>query len=131
MARRCGVRELGVSMGKVFLGCLAAPLAVLLSTSALAESALGAACREYAAAVADDYMSDEMVRLDGTEEAGEGSYTVHAYGRKYLMPHRKAGEGAIVRKSIGTTTRQWGLVYTEERRRCLANRELRDLYAGN
>ena len=118
-------------MGKVFLGCLAAPLAVLLSTSALAESALGVACREYAAAVADDYMSDEMVRLDGTEEAGEGSYTVHAYGRKYLMPHRKAGEGAIVRKSIGATTRQWRLVYTEERRRCLANRELRDLYAGN
>ena len=118
-------------MRKVFLAGLAAPLAVFLSTTAMADTAIGVACREYAAAVADEYTADRLVRLNGSETASEGYITVHAYGRKYLMPRHVPGEGALVRNSIGTDTREWGLVYTEERRRRLRDRLLGELDAGN
>ena len=131
MLRRCGVCNWVTHMRKVFLAGFAAPLAILLSTSAMADTAIGVACREYAAAVADEYMSDRLVRLNGSETAGEGFITVHSYGRKYLMPRHVPGQGAIVRNSILGDTREWGVVYTEERRRCLRTRLLGELDAGN
>jgi hypothetical protein len=130
-AGRCGDCDPGVPMRKVFLAGLAAPIVFFLTVPAMAETALGIACREYATAVADDYMSDQLVRLDGSEVASEGHVIVHSYGRKYLMPNRAAGEGPLVRKSIGTATREWGQVYTEERRRCLRKRMLGEFLAGN
>ena len=124
--------SLGIVMRGFFLTLVAAPCAVvLISSSALAESAMSLACRAYAASIADDYMSDELVRLDGTETAGDDHFIVHSYGRKYAMPRRVAGQGNVVRRSIGTSTREWGKVYTEERRRCLRKKTLGDLLTEN
>lgn len=107
---------------------LVAPLAaVVLSTSAVADTAIGVACKAYAAAVADDYMSDQLVRLNGAETASNDRIIVHSYGRKYAMPRRVAGQGPLVLKSIGNTTREWGKVYAEERRRCLKQKTLGEL----
>jgi hypothetical protein len=106
-------------------------VAVVLSTSAAADTAIGVACKQYAAAVADDYLSDQLVRLDGVETPGDDHIIVHSYGRKYAMPRRVAGQGAVVRKSIGNTTREWGKVYTEERRRCLKQRRLGEFLSLN
>lgn len=118
-------------MRQVFLGCLAAPLVLLVSVPAFAETAIGTACRSYAAAVADDYMSDRLVRLGGSEEAGRGFIIAHVGGRKYLMPRAVPGEGPIVRESIGTTAREWADVYREERRRCLRHGHLGAFLANN
>jgi len=114
-----------IVMRKVFLAGVAATVSVIVSTPAFADSALGVACRQYAAAVADKYMSDQAVRLDGNKSAAQGFITVHAYGRKYQVPRQVAGNG-LQRTSIGTVTREWGLVYTEERNRCLEDRLLGD-----
>ncbi len=128
--------NLGVSMRKFSMAVLAAPFAAVFTVAALpsvafADSAMVSACRAQAAAVADDYMSDEMMRLDGTESAGEGHIIVHSYGRKYLMANNVPGEGRLVRRSIGTTTQEWGKVYMEERRRCLRLARLSDFYSNN
>ncbi|MBL8789614.1 MAG: hypothetical protein JNM45_03895 [Rhizobiales bacterium] len=110
-------------MRKAVLAGVAATLTVFMSTPVLAETAIGTACRQYAAAVADKYMSEQVIRLDGSQSAAEGHVTVHAYGRKYQIPRKVAGNG-LQRASIGTVTREWGLVYTEERERCLEDRHL-------
>lgn len=117
-------------MSRIFGALVVAPLAaVVLSSPVLAESAINVACKQYAAAVADDYLSDELVRLDGTETPGDDHIIVHSYGRKYAMLRRVAGQGPVVRKSIGHTTREWGKIYTEERRRCLRQKTLGELSA--
>lgn len=114
------------------MALLAAPFAaVLLSSPVLAETAIGVACKQYAAAVADDYMSDELVRLNGTETAGDDHIIVHSYGRKYAVPRRVAGQGSVVRRAMGETAREWGRVFTEERRRCLRTKTLGDLLSSN
>ncbi|NMD09051.1 MAG: hypothetical protein GYA66_13855 [Phyllobacteriaceae bacterium] len=119
-------------MSRIFGALVVAPLAaVVLSSPVLAESAINTACKAYAAAVADDYMSDKLVRLDGTETPQEGHLIVHSYGRKYVMPNHVPGTGAVVRSSIGTTTREWGKIYSEERRRCLRDRHLGEFLANN
>lgn len=110
-------------MRKAVLAGFAASLCVFVSTPVFAETAIGLACRDYAAAVADKYMSDQVIRLDGNETASQGFVTVHSYGRKYQIPRKVSGNG-LQRASIGTVTREWGLVYTEERRRCLEDRLL-------
>lgn len=110
-------------MRKAVLAGVAASLSVFLSTPVFADTAIRIACREYAAAVADKYMSSEVVRLDGNEKAAQGFITVHSYGRKYQIPRQVAGK-SLQRSSISTVTREWGLVYTEERQRCLEDRLL-------
>ncbi len=114
-----------IVMRKVLLAGVAASLSLFLTTPVFAETALGVACRQYAAAVADKYMSNQVVRLDGNEAASEGFVTVHSYGRKYKIPRTLSGN-SLQRASIGTVTREWGLVYTEERDRCLEDRYLGD-----
>jgi hypothetical protein len=125
----------GVSMRKFSKVMLAVPAVVLASiwlpAAATAESPINTACKAYATAVADDYMSDEMVRLEGSEDVSAGNLIVHAYGRKFVLANHVAGEGPVVRRSIGTITREWGQVYSEERRRCLRDRRLGEFLADN
>lgn len=120
-----------IVMRRIVLAGIAASLSIFVSAPAYADSALGVACRAYAAAVADRYMADRVIRVEGNGKPREGYITVHAYGRKYLMPRHTAGDGNLFPESVGTATREWGVVYTEERDRCLNDRLLGDLPVSN
>ncbi|MFO1033012.1 MAG: hypothetical protein U1E15_02595 [Hyphomicrobiales bacterium] len=87
---------------KPFAALLSLSFVTFLSTPVLADTPLGIACRAYAAAVADDYMSDELVRIDDTVGAREGYLTAHVAGHKFLIPVNAPGEGGVQPRAIGT-----------------------------
>jgi hypothetical protein len=118
----------GVSMRNIFVPVLALPLIVALSSAALAEAPMAVACKALAAAVADDYMSDQIERVSDSKPASEGYSVAHVFGRKYLI---SASHGVLRPRGIGAATREWGQVYREERRRCLRTRLLNDFTLGN
>ena len=118
----------GVSMRKFLVPVVALPLAVIMSQAAFAEAPISVACKAFAAAVADDYMSDRMERVDDADGPREGYMVAHVYGRKYLIP---VDTGTLRQQAIGARTIEWGKIYTEERKRCLRTRLLNDFTFGN
>ena len=115
-----------IVMRRIVLAGAAASMSIIVSVPAFADTALGVACRAYAASVADKYMAERVVRVEGNGQQRQGFITVHSYGRKYLVPRHTAGDGNLFPETIGTATREWGLIYTEERDRCLNDRLLGD-----
>lgn len=118
-------------MRGLFMAAVALPLALSFSTSLRAEQPIVTACKAYAAAVADDYMSDRLLRVDDAESAPRGYITTHVAGHKYVMPATNAGQNGIRLRAIGENTIEWGRVYSEERRRCLRQKLLGDLSYNN
>jgi hypothetical protein len=102
------------------------PLVTSFANSALAEAPILVACKAFAAAVADDYMSDQMIRVEDAEAAPQGYMTAHVAGRKYLVPIGATGENGLKPRAVGIRQVEWGRIYTEERRRCLRQKSLGD-----
>jgi len=120
--------QCGVSMRKFLVPALALPLTMIVSQVAIAEAPFSVACKAFAAAVADDYMSDRMERVDDAKGPSQGHMVAHVYGRKYLIPVRA---GTLYPQAIGARTIEWGKIYSEERRRCLRTRLLGDFTLEN
>jgi hypothetical protein len=128
MADVASIFLFGVSMRNFLALMLALPLAAAAAPMAVAETPVSVACKALAAAVADDYMSDEMLRVDDADDAPANYMVAHVYGRKYLIP---VDSGTLKPRAIGTRSIEWGKIYSEERRRCLRTRLLNDFTLGN
>ncbi len=118
-------------MRMIFKLAIAAHFAVFAGTAAQAETVRSKACRVYAAVVADDYMSDQIVRISDGQGARQGFYVAHVYGRKYLVPVRNPKSADLKLRPIGERTVEWGHVFREEWRHCLRTKLLGDFAKSN
>jgi hypothetical protein len=75
------------------------------------------ACREYARAIADEWSSVDIARIeDDTIQPGADEVVVIAAGKKYFVPREQT---EVVATSVGKRIRAYHNVYREEFRRCL------------
>jgi hypothetical protein len=101
----------------------ALPLAVLLSSAAMADSEI-VSCRDYAQAAADAWSSNDVARAGDLDVAPPQTYVAIVAGRKYFVPVHQTDESSARIPTVGQRALWRAQVYREELARCLGARTL-------
>lgn len=90
----------------------------LFAFTTAGQAATAASCRAYAEAAAADWSAGRITPTDQITMPEPGELIVISYGRKYIMPLNRPGDGNVYPTAVGELARERNEVYREEYERC-------------